>query len=172
METPELDRLREALAAAEADVDRLRADNARLADEFRADPSDAMREVLRRGAAALTAARDRVAVARVALEIFEKTGSPYGLLAEAGVVAGTIAVLISPGTGRDQRDRLVDEAITEPLVRAASELGATLAATPARFTRERPGRDAEGRTVLDVAGRVEGDLLVPALTTHAKKRAS
>jgi hypothetical protein len=47
-----------------------------------------------------------------------------------------------------------------------------LSATPSRYTRERPGRDAEGRTVLDVAGRVEGDLLTPAVGKGAKLRRS
>ena len=43
-----------------------------------------------------------------------------------------------------------------------------LAAQPARYTKERPGRDAEGRTVLEVAGRVEGDRLVPAVSRASK----
>ena len=45
-----------------------------------------------------------------------------------------------------------------------------LAAAPERFTRERPGRDAEGRTILDISARVEGDTLVPAVSKSARLR--
>jgi hypothetical protein len=43
-----------------------------------------------------------------------------------------------------------------------------LSTVPSRYTRERPGRDAEGRTVLDVSGRAEGDLLVPAVSRASR----
>ena len=54
------------------------------------------------------------------------------------------------------------------LTEASNKLGIVMAASPAKYTRERPGRDAEGRTVLEVAGRVEGDQLVPAISRAAK----
>lgn len=156
------------LEAAEADVTRLRIENGKLAEVFREEPTDARREGLKRAAASLAAARDRVEAAKTALEIFKKTGSRRGLVAERGRVVGSIAVLIKPGASREDRSKAIDEALTEPLATAASELGAVLAAAPERFTRERPGRDSEGRTVLDVAGRVEGDNLVPAVSKASK----
>jgi len=165
----ELDRLRDDVAKAKDDVARLRKDNASLADTFREAPTDAGRDELRRAAAALAAARDRVEAARVALALFEKHGSPYGLLATEGGVTGCVAVSIAPGTAQEARRQLIDDAVTASLADAARELGVVLAASADRFTRERPGRDAEGRTVLDVAGRVEGDRLVPAVSSRAAK---
>lgn len=154
--------------AAEADVTRLRSENAKLADAFREEPTDARKEGLKRAAASLAAARDRVDAAKTALDIFKKTGSRRGLVAESGRVVGSIAVLIKPGASREDRSKAIDEALSEPLAAAAAELGAVLAAAPERFTRELPGRDKEGRTVLDVVGRVEGDNLVPAVSKASK----
>lgn len=156
------------LAAADDAVARLRSENAKLAEEFRKEPSDDGREILKRAAASLAAARDRAEVARTAIEVLRRTGSPYGLLAEGGRVLGSVAVLIKPGASREERSKAIDEALSDALSDASRQLGAVLAATPERFTRERPGRDAEGRTVLDVAGRVEGDNLVPAISKASK----
>ena len=161
-------RLEAALAAAEADVARLRADNATLAEAFRAEPTDDAREGLKRAAASLAAARDRVDAAQAALHVLDKTGSEHGLVAEDGKVIGSIAALVKPGVSREERERIIDEALTDALARAAVDLGAALGAAPARFVRERPGRDAEGRTIFDVAGRVEGDVLLPAVSRAAK----
>jgi len=158
------------LAAAEADVARLRAENAKLADEFRADPSESNRELLKRAAASLAAARDRVESARTTLAIFEKTGSSYGLLAKDGRVAGAVAVKIPPGISSQEREKVINDVLSTELSEAAKELGVVLAAAPDRFTRERPGRDEEGRTVLEVSGRVEGDTLVPAVSKSARLR--
>jgi hypothetical protein len=88
----------------------------------------------------------------------------HGIIAKDGRVTGSIAVQIAPGTSHEARARAIDEALTEPLSNAAEELRVVLSAAPSRYTRERPGRDAEGRTVLDIGGRVEGDLLVPAVS--------
>lgn len=158
------------LDAAEADVTRLRAENAKLADQFREDPSENNRELLKRAAASLAAARDRVEAAKTALAVFEKTGSHYGLLAKDGRVAGAVAVSIPPGVTSQQREKAINDVLSAELSDAAKELGVVLAAAPERFTRERPGRDAEGRTVLDVSGRVEGDTLVPAVSKSARLR--
>jgi hypothetical protein len=156
------------LAAAEEVVARLRAENQKLAEAFRAEPTDEGREVLRRAAASLSAARDRADVARAALTVFRKTGSPHGLVAEAGRVTGSIAVLVKAGVSREERERAIEGALDEPLHSAAEALGVVLAAKPVSFTREQPGRDSEGRTVLEVGGRVEGDRLVPAISRAAK----
>lgn len=156
------------LAAAEADVARLRAENAELAAAFRAEPTEDGREVLKRAAASLASARDRVDAARAAITIFEKTGSAHGLLADAGKVSGTIAVAVKPGATREEREAAIDAALEGALDAAAEELGVVLATYPKAYTRERPGRDAEGRTVLEVAGRVEGDRLMPAVSRAAK----
>jgi hypothetical protein len=166
----DLSRLEADLAAAEADVVRLRSENSKLADEFRRDPtpSESGREMLKRAAASLAAAKDRAEAARVALEICKTTGSPHGLLAENGRVVGSILVTLKPGASREDRSQVVNDALTEPLASAAAKLGAVVGAAPERYTRERPGRDAEGRTVLEVAGRVEGDVLMPAVSRAAK----
>jgi hypothetical protein len=156
------------VSAAEADVARLRAENAELAAAFRAEPTDDGRELLKRAAASLASARDRLDAARAALTVFEKTGSPHGLVAEGGKVTGTIAVLVKPGTTKEEREQAIEQALDAALDAAAEELGVVLAAKPSSYTRERPGRDAQGRTVLEVAGRVEGDRLVPAVSRAAK----
>ena len=171
MDSTELARLAQLeieVAAAEAEVLRLRGENTILADDFRADPTEARRELLRRAASSLSAARDAADSARAALTVFKKTGSAHGLVADKGKVTGTIALLIKPGIDREAREKLVDDALAGPLTEASSALGIVMAASPAKYTRERPGRDAEGRTVLEVAGRVEGDQLVPAISRAAK----
>ncbi|MBK8251945.1 MAG: hypothetical protein IPK82_04680 [Polyangiaceae bacterium] len=149
------------LRAAEEDVSRLRAQNAELANDFRTEPTEDKKEGLRRAAQSLSAARDRVEAAKARLEMVKKTGSPYGVVALAGRVVGTVAVLLNPGTSRAEREKQLDLALAEPLAAAAEELGLVISASPSRFVRERPGRDADGKTVFDVAGRAEGDVLVP-----------
>jgi hypothetical protein len=84
MNAEDLSRLQAEKESAEADVLRVRAENERLAEAFRAEPTDAARELLKRGAASLAAARDRLDAANVALQVFRKTGSPHGLVADAG----------------------------------------------------------------------------------------
>jgi len=156
------------LAEAEADVTRLRLENGKIADDFRKEPTEGGREILKRAAASLAAARDRVDVAQTALAVLRTTGSLHGLMANAGRVVGSIAVLIKPGATREERSKVIDDALAEPLADAARQLGAVLVTAPERFTRERPGRDQEGRTILDVVGRVEGDNLVPAISKASK----
>lgn len=152
-----------AVARAEQDVERLRKANSELAEGFRADPSDDMKELLKRGAASLNAARDRALAAKAALKVFDKTGSLYGLVADEGRVFGSVAVELAPGTARAAREKAIDAVLGDALAEAAGELGVVLGSSPERYTRERPGRDAQGKTVLEVHGRVEGDVLVPAL---------
>lgn len=164
-------RLLAGLAAAEADVARLRRENAERAEAFRAEPGDAGREELKRGATSLAAARDRAEAAKVALLVFERTGGEHGLVAEEGRVIGSLALVLRPGITRAEREKALGEALGGPLHEAAAELGVLVATAPDRFVRERPGRDAEGRTVLDVIGRVEGDVLVPAVSTRQLRRA-
>jgi hypothetical protein len=168
MENPDLARLEAALTEAREGVARIRAENAKLADAYREDPSDSNREIMKRGAASLAAARDREAEARAALAIMKKTGEQHGLLAEEGRVAGSIAVLIPPGISREKREDLIEAELGDKLTDAAEALGVVLAAAPMNYTKEKPGRDAEGRTVIEVAGRVEGDRLVPAVSRQSK----
>lgn len=82
-------------------------------------------------------------------------------------VVGTLAVRIPGGVSRKERDRTIDEALGAALSRACDSLGVVLAAKPASYTKERPGRDEQGRTVLEVLGKVEGDVLVPAVRPPA-----
>jgi hypothetical protein len=168
MENPDLVRLEADLTEARDGVARIRAENAKLADAYRDDPSDSNREVMKRGAASLSAARDREAEARAAVAIMKKTGALHGLLAEEGRVAGSIAVLIPPGISRQKREELIEAGLDTKLTDAAEALGVVLAAAPMNYTKEKPGRDAEGRTVIEVAGRVEGDRLVPAVSRQSK----
>ena len=168
MSEDEKTRLEADVAAAQADVTRLRAENAALAASFREEPTDDSREILKRAAASLSAARDRVDAAKAAMAVFEKTGTRHGLLGDNGKVTGTVAVPVKPGAGREERERAIEEVLDAQLQAAADELGVVLAARPAAYTKERPGRDAEGRTVLEVAGRVEGDRLMPAVSRSAK----
>ena len=170
MTADERTRLEAEVAHAEAELARVRDENAALGEDFREAPSDAKREGLRRAAEALSNLRDRAAATKAALRMFERTGSPYGLVAENGEVTGAIAVKLAPGASKEARELAIDDELTLRLSATAEELGVVLAAIPARYTRERPGRDAEGRTVLDVSGRVEGDRLVPAVSKAAKLR--
>ncbi|MEZ4295378.1 MAG: hypothetical protein R3B70_10415 [Polyangiaceae bacterium] len=156
------------LSAAEADVTRLRAENASLADDFRSDPTEDKKEGLRRAAQSLHAARDRVEAARARLDLAKRTGSPYGVITEGGRVMGTIAVTIPPGVSRSEREKLIDEALAGALEGAAREMGLVLSASPSRYARERPGRDESGATVMDVAGRAEGDVLVPGMARSGR----
>jgi|HubBroStandDraft_6_1064221.scaffolds.fasta_scaffold1069117_2 hypothetical protein len=169
MSEDEKARLEAEVTSAREAITRLRAENAALAEAFRADPSDANREALKRGAASLAGARDGLDAARASLAVFEKTGSPHGLIAEEGRVTGTVAVLVKPGTARQAREDAIEAELGARLDEAARELGVVLIAPPASYTKERPGRDTEGRTVLEVAGRVEGDRLVPAVSRAAKQ---
>lgn len=168
MSQDEKSRLEAEVASAQAEVARVREENAHLAEDFRLDPDEGKREELKRAAATLASARDRLSAAKAALTVFEKTGSPHGLVAANGAVTGTIAVPAKPGWTQQDREQAIDAALDERLHAAADELGVVLAAAPAKYTKERPGRDAEGRLVLEVAGRVEGDRLVPAVSRAAK----
>lgn len=156
------------LSAAEAELSRLRTENQALADEFRRDPTEDAKEGLRRAAASLNAARDRADAARARVALAQRTGSPYGVIADSGRVTGTIAVELPPGISRAEREGKIDEALGVALETAAQELGLIVSAAPSRYVRERPGRDSEGKTMLDVVGRAEGDLLVPALVRNSR----
>ena len=155
-------------AAAEADLSRLRAENQALADDFRGDPTQDKKEGLRRAAASLTAARDRIDAARARVSLAERTGSPYGVIADGGRVFGTIAVELAPGISRADREKAIDAALGGALHDAAKELGLVLSSSPSRYAKERPGRDADGKTMLDVAARAEGDPLVPGYVRSSR----
>lgn len=112
---------------------------------------------------------DEVARLRRAVDLAEEalrgvakaTAEEAGLRLDGERVRGMVAVLVPPGTSSADRRRLLDRALGAPLEELAQAHGLALQAAPSRYLRERPGRDAEGRTVLDVAGHVEGDLIVP-----------
>jgi hypothetical protein len=163
-----LDDAQAELSAAEADLTRLRTENQALADDFRNDPTDDRKEGLRRAAASLSAARDRVDAAKARVELAKRTGSPYGVIADGGRVFGTVAVELAPGISKAEREKVIDAALGDALHGAAKELGLVLSTSPSRYARERPGRDAEGKTMLDVVGRAEGDLLVPGNVRNSR----
>jgi len=101
-----------------------------------------------------------------------QTEETHALVAKDGRVTGSIAIRVAPGSSHEARAKLIDDTLAEPLAEAATALGTVLAAAPSRFTRERPGRDPQGRTILDVAGRAEGDRLVPAVSRASKNMRS
>ena len=162
-------RLEAAVADAAALVARIRADNALIAEDLRLDPSADKREMLKRGVSSLSSARDALDTARAALGVFVETGSPHGLVSKSGRVTGTIAIEPKPGWSHEEREAAIEDALSPRLFAMAEELGVVLTTTPAKFTKERPGRDADGRLVLEVAGRVEGDRRVPAVSRAAKQ---
>jgi hypothetical protein len=112
---------------------------------------------------------DEVARLRRAVDLAEDalrgvapvTAEQAGLRLVGDRVRGTVTVLVPPGTSSAERQRLLDRALGAPLEELAEAHGLALQAAPSRYVRERPGRDEQGRTVLDVSARVEGDLLVP-----------
>jgi hypothetical protein len=130
MSEDEKARLEAEVTAAREAVALLRAENAELAAAFRADPSDAGRELLKRAAARLASARDGLDAAQASLAVFEKTGSPYGLIAKEGSVTGTVAVLLPPGTSQKARGAAIEAVIGARLDEAAQELGVVLTAAP------------------------------------------
>ncbi|MRG96429.1 hypothetical protein [Polyangium spumosum] len=164
------ERLEAARKAAEAEVERSKAKHDELAEKIAAlgDDSPDRKSELRRRKATLTGAREALKDAEAALELFERTGKEHAIVAKGARVVGSIAVHVPPGSSHEARGRAIDDELTGPLIDVATELGVVLAAAPSRYTRERPGRDAEGRTVLDVFGRVEGDTLVPAVSSASR----
>ncbi|MBI5547993.1 MAG: hypothetical protein HY901_29270 [Deltaproteobacteria bacterium] len=168
MSSDDRKRFEDDLAAAKAEVTRLHREHTQLAKTLRVTPSPAGKDLSRRAAAALAAARDRVKAAQATLVMFDKTGKPHGLIAEQGQLFGSVAVEIKGGSSRRAREQAINDALGAELARASEALGVVLAAAPAAYTKERPGRDAQGRTVLEVAGRVEGEVLVPAISRASK----
>ncbi|APR82315.1 Hypothetical protein A7982_07664 [Minicystis rosea] len=168
MSQDEKARLEAEVVAAQAEVARIREENAHLAEDFRLDPDGQKRDGLKRAAGTLNDARDRLDAAKAALAVFEQKGTPHGLVAQNGRVTGTILVKAKGGWSHQEREQAIDTALTDQLNEAVESLGVVLAAAPAKYTKERPGRDAEGNLVLEVAGRVEGDKLVPAVSRAAK----
>lgn len=153
MDSTEQGRLEAELAAAVAELARLREENAALEEKDRP---------------AINAARARVTEARARLAVWKKTGASHGVVAEGGQVIGTVAVRLPPGMSSKERERAIDDALAGMLGEAVDPIGVVLAAEPVRYAQERRGRDAEGRTIFEVAGRVEGDRLVPAISRASK----
>jgi len=164
------DRLEAARKAAEAEIERLKGEHDKLAERIAqlGDDSPDRRSELRRRKATLVDAREVLKDAEAALRLFDQTGKEHTIIAEGTRVFGSIAVRVPPGSSHEARGRAIDEELTGPLTDVATELGVVLAAVPSRYTRERPGRDAEGRTVLDIYARVEGDTLVPAVSLASR----
>jgi hypothetical protein len=83
------------------------------------------------------------------------------LRVESNEVQGELTILIAPGTVADNRDRLVDEALTEPLFEFARQNGVVLVADPHAYVRALDGRDEQGNTRFLIQGTMEGDRLIP-----------
>jgi hypothetical protein len=168
MVSDDLGQLEAQVKALAVEVSACRAEASALAGEQRALPTDEGREALQLVKAKLAAACERLEAARVAVRICAKTGSRYGVAADDGAVVGLVTVVVPPGASRAQRVAALQAELDEPLHAAATELGVLLATSPERYASERPGRDENGRTVFDIAGRVEGDVLVPAVSIRAR----
>lgn len=162
------DKLEAEVRAAEAEIKQLREEKAGRKDAADHDVSEEERAERKKLSMALNKARGRLEDARAVLERFDKSGREHAVVVQGNRVAGTIAVHVPPGSSQETRMQIIDDALAEPLAAVTSELGVVLAAAPSRYVRERGGRDAEGRTVLDVEGAVEGDLLVPAVRQARK----
>jgi hypothetical protein len=154
--------------AAEAEIKRLREARAERKEAADGEVSQEERAERKALSAALNKARTRLEQAEAVLVRFEKSGQEHAVVVQGKSAAGTIAVRIAPGTSHEQRLQIIEDALTPQLAAAAEELGVVVAASPSRYARERSGRDADGRTVLDVDGVVEGDLLVPAARNAGK----
>ena len=162
MENDKHQRVEAELAAAEAEVAGLRQQSAALA-ELDDELSDGDRATLRALTTTLGAARERLRQARAAAKELRRNSAPYGFHARGAELEGTMGVLLPPGTSSEDREKRIHAALGGPLTDAALDLGAVLAADPINYVRERPGRDPEGLTVLEIRGKVEGDRLVPNL---------
>ena len=160
-------RLAGELAAAEATVARLRTENAELAEAFRAEPSDAGREGLKRAAASLAEARPAEAP-EAALEGSERTGTEHGLVADG---EGRRIYCDGSSPALDERSPRArprrGARASSPAGRRGARRHARAAPGPLRPRAPRARRRGAG-TVLDVAGRVEGDVLLPAVARAAK----
>jgi len=112
------------------------------------------------------------------LNIVRTTGERYGVLVEEELLQGILAVDLEPNTSQQHRHERVIHVVSEALAAKAEELGVSLTASPDRFARP-PRRDPSqpseskgtgSRLVVEVAGRIEGDYLVPALSRRSKRR--
>jgi len=162
------DKLENEIQASEAEITRLREERATRKDLADREVSEEERAVRKQLSMALNKARGRLEAAQELLARFDKSGQEHAIVALGKRVAGTLAVRVPPGSSQETRLQIIEDALAEPLEAAISELGVVLAAGPSKYVRERTGRDAEGRTVLEVEGVVEGDLLVPALRQARK----
>lgn len=162
------DKLQADVDAALAEVERLRAVKTERKEGAEREVSEEERAARKQISSALNKARERLDEARELLERFDKSGQEHAVVVQGNRVVGTIAVRIPPGSSHETRLQIIEDALVEPLGRAVQELGAILSTTSSKFVRERSGRDSEGRTVLDVEGMLEGDLLVPSVRTAKK----
>ncbi|EYF06058.1 hypothetical protein [Chondromyces apiculatus] len=158
------------LAEAQRVLQRLEEEHAALGAQLREEPGEAARAERRRVGQAKSEAESRVQSAQAGLTLLRLQGTPFGLIADDDEVIGLIAVDVPKGSSSTQRARLIAEDLSDQLTGAAQSMGVVLGASADRYTRERPGRDRAGRMVLDVVGRVEGDVLVPA-TSFTRKAA-
>ncbi|HMY17857.1 MAG TPA: hypothetical protein PKA58_16150 [Polyangium sp.] len=168
------DKLAAEVRAIEAEIELLREAKAKRKDAADRDVSEEERTERKQLSTALNKARGRLDQARALLERYEKSGREHAIVVQGDRIKGTIAVRIPPGGSSEQRLQLLEDALTEQMAAAVDELGVVLAAAPVKYVRERPGRDAEGQTIFDVDGLVEGDFLVPAVraakTAERRKR--
>lgn len=141
----------------------------------------AMRPMLRRsGTGSLTSlpkggGRSSVGGTRSGLEARTTRASADGRLMDIPLtvkgdeISGEFAVALKGGTAATARDKLVDDLLTEPLYALARKLSVVVGSDPHHYAHPLEGRDAEGRTVFSVRGRLEGDVLVPVRAGKRRK---
>src|SRR5438093_1355552 len=89
---------------------------------------------------------------------------------ESGLeVRGQLALNVPPGTTAAARDTLLNQALGAELGEIARSLQVVLAAAPSAFARALRGKRADGMTLFEVGGRIEGDRLIPAARSGARK---
>ncbi len=157
------DKLEQEVQANEAEVTRLREERGTRKELADRDVSEEERVLRKQLSSALNKARGRLEDAQELLARFNKSGQEHAVVVLGNRVTGTLAVRVAPGTSQQARLQIIEDALAEPLAAAVTELSVVLAAAPSKYVRERMGRDSEGRTVFEVEGVVEGDVLVPAL---------
>lgn len=168
------DKLAAEVAAAETEIELLREAKAKRKDAPDREVSEEERAERKQLSTAINKARGRLEQARAVLDRYDRSGREHAVVVQGDRVKGTIAVRIPPGGSSEQRLKLLEDVLAEQLDAVITTLGVVLAATPAKYVRERPGRDADGQTIFDVDGLVEGDFLVPAVksakTAERRKR--
>lgn len=95
---------------------------------------------------------------------------PVELHVDGDDLRGKVWLKLDPGTTVSQRERLLDEHLTDALFEASVQMGVVLSADPHAYAQLTDDKDGEKRTLFVVRGRVEGDLLVPVRIRKRRRK--